>query len=277
MRDDAFDIGVGPTAELSLRVSVGTLVAVMFNHPADKREMLALERTATVQNTGEGRDVVVRAKPFGGAVRLVDPELLRTLIGHFHFDSERSRQEHDFRLHILPSSWEGVREICREPLKEPGKSILDFMPDRELAEEMVDSLGISITPDQYSLTPHSVILEDTARPTKNIRASGLPTRRVHYIYRAVTDHSALVELMLHRNKPSDEDLRRAARADSRRGGRGRANATLVLPLDEVKALYRSVPFMRRGEPLRSGEQTFDGNVPAVIEGIDHPYYRRYGW
>ncbi len=41
-------IGVGPTAELSLRVSVSTLSRVVFPHPADGVPMLALEHKATL-------------------------------------------------------------------------------------------------------------------------------------------------------------------------------------------------------------------------------------
>ena len=67
------DIGVGATKELALRVSVASLVEVLFVSPDNGRQMLALERTATLQ-ADEGRtDTAVTTKPFGGAVRLISP------------------------------------------------------------------------------------------------------------------------------------------------------------------------------------------------------------
>ena len=47
-------IEVGATDELSLRVSVGVLVKVMFRSPEDGREMLALERHAAAILTDSG-------------------------------------------------------------------------------------------------------------------------------------------------------------------------------------------------------------------------------
>jgi hypothetical protein len=90
------EIGVGATEGLSLRVSVATLVSVLFDDPEDRRTMLALERTATLREI-EGRpEVTVRAKPFGGAVRLTNPQALQGLIGHFQYDSERSAGKETF-------------------------------------------------------------------------------------------------------------------------------------------------------------------------------------
>ncbi len=96
MKPNQHEIGVGATEELSLRVSVAALVSVLFDDPEDGRTMLALERTATLRET-EGRpEVMVRAKPFGGGVRLTDPQALEGMIGRFHYDSKRSRRERTF-------------------------------------------------------------------------------------------------------------------------------------------------------------------------------------
>ena len=43
------EIGVGATDELSLRVSVATLVRVLFKNPSDDELLLALERKATLR------------------------------------------------------------------------------------------------------------------------------------------------------------------------------------------------------------------------------------
>src|SRR5687767_3589168 len=97
------DIGIGATDELSLRVSVATLVRVFFENPRDGHLMLALERKATLLKDESTRNVMVIAQPFGGGIRLLDLKALRDLIGDFHFDSDESRFEQDFRIFIRPS------------------------------------------------------------------------------------------------------------------------------------------------------------------------------
>ena len=69
------EIGIGPTDELSLRVSVGALARVLFEHPRDGEIMLALERKATVLHSEGGQVVDVKSQPFGGALRLLRPQL----------------------------------------------------------------------------------------------------------------------------------------------------------------------------------------------------------
>jgi len=271
------DIGVGATRELDLRVSVGALVAVLFNRPGDRRQMLALERTATLRES-EGRwDVIVKAKPFGGSARIVDPHMLKDVIGDFHYDSEQSRQENDCRIQLRRSSWPTLKNICREALKETGRPILELSPHRELAEEFEDSLGIPLTPSQYDLKRRGLVIEDIPSATQNMRAPGMPTVRIYYIFEARIDDSALVELMLTNSRRySERDLHNMAREDSSHGGRGRASALLVLDLDDTKYLYTSIPLERRSETVRFGEHQLHGNVPAVLSEIDHPKYQRYG-
>src|SRR5688500_5254820 len=109
MKPNHDEIGVGETEELRLRVSVATLVRVLFENPRGRDVMLALERKATLLQDESGHGVEVIAQPFGGAIRLLDPKALRDLIGDFHFDSEESRSEQDFRIFIRPSAWEGVQ------------------------------------------------------------------------------------------------------------------------------------------------------------------------
>src|SRR5689334_22995355 len=111
---ESFDPGIGPTEQLSLRVSVATLSRVLFEHPGHGDVMLALERKATAHESENGPVVKVKSQPFGGAVRILDLRGLRDLIGDFHFDSERSRSEQDFRIFIRPADWSTVREFCIE-------------------------------------------------------------------------------------------------------------------------------------------------------------------
>src|SRR6266496_4462703 len=104
--------GIGATSELSLRVSAATLARVLFENPRDGDLMLALERKATLYEAKNERVVEVKSQPFGGAIRILDLNMMRDLIGDFHFDSKRSRSEQDFRIFIRPSDWEVVRQFC---------------------------------------------------------------------------------------------------------------------------------------------------------------------
>lgn len=276
MKPNDHEIRVGATEELSLRVSVAALVSVLFDDPEDGRTMLALERTATLREI-EGRpEVTVRAKPFGGGVRLTNPQALKGLIGHFQYDSERSRRERDFRIQIRPASWEKVKEICQEHLKETEKGIMDSSPERELAEEFEDTLNVRITPDQYHLKPLGIIVEDLPSETDNVRAEGLPTVRVYYVFEARMEAPEIITMILANSRRySDKDLQEMAWKDARQGGKGRANAILALVLDDLKDVYRSIPVDRRGGLIRIGGYQLDGNVLAILEEVDTPKYQRY--
>src|SRR5262245_18079785 len=97
------EIGMGATEVLSLRVSVATLVRVLFKHPFNGELLLALERKATLHETENSRVIDVRSQPFGRAIRILDVNRLRDGNGDFHFDSVHSQADRDFRLFIRPS------------------------------------------------------------------------------------------------------------------------------------------------------------------------------
>jgi hypothetical protein len=270
------EIGVGATKELSMRVSVGTLVRLLFENPETGRLMLALERTATLREIKGRPEVVVKAKPFGGGVRLTNPQKLKNLIGNFHYDGKRSRQVGDFRIQINPASWEIIKEICKEHLKETETGILDSSPEHELAEEFEDLLKIKITPIQYNLKLRELIVEDSPDETDNIYAQGFPTVRIYYLFEAKIKHSEIIKMMMRNCREySDEDLKKMAIDDVKSGGKGRANAILTLDLEEVKNIYNSTPLERRSELVSVGENQLDGNVPAVLAEINHPKYRHF--
>src|SRR6266851_3269796 len=170
---EIFNPGIGATRELSVRVSVATLVRVLFENPRDGDLMLALERKATLHQTENGLRVDVKAQPFGGAIRILDWRALRELIGHVHFDSERSQAEQDFRIFIRPSDWETVREFCIQHLSRVDDPILETDPGRELAEEFADALKISLKPDQYIRQPVATVVEDDPAPTENVHTKGV--------------------------------------------------------------------------------------------------------
>lgn len=276
MNPNPHEIGVGATDDLSLRVSVAALVSVLFDDPEDGQRMLALERTATLR-VMDGPVITVRAKPFGGAVRLTRPQALQERIGDFHYDSERSRRERDFRLQIHPASWENVKEVCRECLKLSENGMLDSSPERELAEEFEDILSVRIDRGRYQVSPRGMIVEDLPRPTDSVRAAGTPTVRIFYVYEVWMKAPQIITMILANSKQySDEDLWRIAWEDARQGGRGRANACLALGLDDLKSVYRSISMDRRSRPIRVGKHQLDGNVPAILEDVDQPKYERYG-
>lgn len=269
------NIGIGPKKEFSLRISVAAVVAVKFTDPESNKTLLALERTAATHLIKDKPEVTVKAKPFGGGARLLDPERLNELIGGFNFDSERSLQEEDFRILTNPGSWEKIKEICTAHLKETDNGILDTGPERELEEEFEDSLGIKIKPEDYSLMDKGMVIEDSPVDTKNINAPGIPTVRVYYLYEALIKNRQIIDLALDSStKYSDNDLVGMAHQDFKNGGKGRANAVLVVDPDILRQFYHSIPAGRQGELFRFEEHLLDGNVPALFEDISNHKYQR---
>lgn len=269
------NIGVGATEELSLRVSVATLAKVVFSHPKEKHLMLALERKATRREIEGGHHVVVKAQPFGGAVRLPGVSALQALIGDFHFDSERSRSEGDFRLQIRPSDWETVKRFCLQYLRDEDESVLESGPERELAEEFADALKIRITSSQYRLKPVGPVIENEPANTDNIHATGYPTVRIYNVFEVrIVDPSLTIAMLSNSEGYSDQDLQELALQDARRGGKGRANAILALPLELLTKAYQAMPPEARDSPVTIEGHFLDGNVPVVLEDVVAPKFQR---
>ena len=276
MKPNRPEIGLGTTDDLSLRVSVGVLISVLFHNPEDGQTMLALERTATLRQIEGRSEVIVKAKPFGGAVRLINPQALKERIGNFHYDSERSREEGDFRILIRPASWETVKEICQKHLDQIENGILDSSPHRELAEEFEDTLHTKITQNEYQLKPRGIIVENVPIKTHNVRTESLLTVRVYFVFEAWLQDPKIISMMLANSKQySDANLRDMAWEDAQQGGRGRANAVLVLRLDDLKGAYQSLPMDRRGGPTRVEGHQLDGNVLALLQEISTPKYQSH--
>jgi hypothetical protein len=265
---------VGPTQELSLRVSVATLVRVLFENPGDGELMLALERKATLHTTESGRTVRVKAQPFGGAVRILDPGALRELIGDFHFDTGRSSAEQDLRIFIRPRDWASVREACIQHLSHADDPVLETGPERELAEEFADALGINLRPDQYLHKPVAMVIEDEPAPAEAISAKGALTARVYRIFEATISDPSLAEALMRNSEDvSDGKLQKLALEDAQNGGRGRANAVLTLPLQPVREAYLAMTPHQRNTPMLFETHRLDETVAAVLEGISVPRYR----
>jgi hypothetical protein len=275
MKTNHHEIGRGATEDLSLRVSVATLVRVLFEHPRDGELMLALERKATMHQAENGRVVEVKCQPFGGAIRILDPMKLRGLIGDFHFDSERSHSEQDFRIFIRPSDWSTVREFCIEHLNGVDDLILETDPRRELAEEFADALMINLKPEQYVSKPVAIVVEEDPAPTENIHARGHLTARVYRIFEAhMRDASLSHAILINSESYSNHDLQQSALENARNGGEGRANAMLALPLKLICDAYLAMQPEARNSPISFEDNHLDESVGAILEGVTMPKYRR---
>jgi hypothetical protein len=268
------EIGVGATAELSLRVSVATLVRVLFKNPNDDELMLALERKATLRRTEGGGAVRVKSQPFGGAIRILDLSTLHDLVDDFHFDSERSRAEQDFRIFIRPSSWFSLREFCLQHIVLDDDLILETSPSRELVEEFAETLSVDLRPEQYVSKPVATIVENRAISTENIYAAGTPTVRVYRIYEAtITDLFLTRDILKSGHDLSHQRLSELAIADAGRGGRGKANAVLTLPWERLLNFFRAMLPAERNVPIIFDENKLDSTVAAILDEIAVPRYQ----
>ena len=262
--------------ELTLRVSIAALVNVIFENPLNGKAMLSLERTASLQSSGEMSEIVVKAKPFGGAVKLLNPVSLQMLIGEFHYDSERSQEEQDFRILINPRSWGKTKDICRQHLNVTGRGILEPGPERELEEEFADSLGIEIKDDDYYLQSKGMVIEDMPENTDNIYAPGFSTVRVYYLFEALIKNREIINMMLENSeKYSDSDLIKIVEENIRHGGKGRTNAVLTLLRDELIEYYKVISPDKRGRLLRFGKHLLDGHVTVILDEISNSKYQRF--
>jgi len=269
------DPGIGPTKDLNLRVSVAILVRVLFENPGNSEWMLALERKATLHEAENGRVVEVRAQPFGGAIRILDLSAIQTLTRDFHFDTERSLSEQDFRILIRPSAWEKVREFCIEQFKQAADLVIETDPARELAEEFADALKINLQREQYACSPVATVVENEAAPTDNINTKGFPTVRVYRVFEAIISDCALAyHIMKNSESFSDQHLRDLAFVDAQNGGKGRANAMLVLPLIPLTDHYLSLPPENRNAPILFESHRLDETVSAILDGINTPKYQK---
>ena len=252
-----------------LRVSIATYNQVVFPHPEHGMTMLALERKASVLQDGR---VNVRAQPFGGGIKILNPKPLEDLIGEIQFDSERSRQEQDFRILIRSSQWGAVKQYCLQQLVNPNDTELESMPDRELVEEFEETMGVDLEPSQYTVESMGVVLEDTPIFTENWYARGFPTVRVYRVYKVQLNDTVLCNTLLDTNVAmTDDKLAQHALENVR----GRANSILALPLQMVQDAYLRIPPEARYQKIRvDGNHQLDESVLAVLMDVDVPQYQR---
>lgn len=251
-----------------LRVSVATYNQVVFPHPKDGTTMLAMERKATVLKDGS---INVRAQPFGGGVKILDAKPLEELIGEIQFDSERSKQEQDFRILIEPSQWEAVKQYCLQHLAQPDDSALESAPDRELAEEFDETMGVELKQSQYTVESTGFVLEDKPVFTENWHAHGFPTVRVYRVYKVqLIDEGICQTLLATTQRVSDDELRESAL--EKEGGR--ANSVLALPLHILRETYLAFPPEARYQKIKVAGNQLDESVLAVLGDVDVLQYQR---
>lgn len=271
------DTGIGSTNESSLRVSVATLCRVVFHHPEEEKMMLALEHKAFLDYYGDGTQVIVKAQPFGGGVRILNQKELMKITGGFNYDSKRSHTEQDFRIYIQPSRWGNLRDFCLKSTRQNDPPLLESDPTRELEEEFNDALGIQLNPRQYSVKPLGVVVEDKPAPTSNLRAAGALTARIYFTYEVHIHDPDLICLMLSDSETNTaSNMRKRVLDEAGKGNKGRANAILAVALERIRETYLALPEETRVEPMHYEGTLLDGNVAAVLEGVPVPKYQRGG-
>jgi hypothetical protein len=259
---------------LDLRVSVATLDRVVFPHPQDGTTLLALERKASLLRQPR-HAAHVCAQPFGGGVRILNPKPLQSLVGPLHFDSDRSRSEQDFRLLIPASAWEQVKHFCLQHLANPQDADLEADPHRELVEEFAEVLDLHLEREQYTCRSGGFVIEDDPVPTTNAYAQGQPTVRIYRIFEVQLIDDRLCAAMLKGSQQfSDQDLGRLALEDLQKGGKGRANAILTLPLNRVRTAYLDIPPEMRYRAITVAGHRLDESVLAILEDVEVPQYQR---
>jgi hypothetical protein len=234
--------------------------------------MLALERKAVAQ---EGDSVRIWAQPFGGAVRILDPDPLEKVVGDLQYDSERSKLEMDFRILIPPAKWENLKGYCCLALADPENSELESFPHRELSEEFEESMGVLLGQRQYTARPLGFVIEDHPTLTGNTRAHGMPTVRLYRVFDVQIVDETLSELMLASSERySDEALGMLARQDRKDNGPGKVHSVLVLPRQAVLDSWLARPYDLRYRSIRIQDHELDETVLAILDGIDVPQYQR---
>jgi len=256
----------GPTEELSLRVSVAVLVRILLNDPETNDQLLVLERKATFDSIEE--QVSVIAQPFGGGLRINNPDALHELTNGFRYDSESSRIHQDFRIMIQPSRWDAVKAFCLEQFRNRSSEIIELSPERELAEEFGFALKIGLKPDQYHLRPLWTMIENNPVSSGNIYASGTSTVRLYQVFEATIVDEMLQSAILKNSRSySDYSLRAAVLDDVRLGGKGWANAFLTIPLENLRNFYHSIAPKDRDFPVTFSGSLLESNIPALLDDV----------
>jgi hypothetical protein len=264
---------VGPTHDLSLRVSVATLVRVVFTNPENGNLMLALERKPASARKENG--VNIKAQPFGGAVRIHDPNPLLDITGGFNYDSQSSLAQQDFRILIRPTAWQTVQAFCMQQFENQEDPVLESSPVREMVEEFEDSLGFTLRVDQVAIELLWTILENEPSPTWNYHAVEKPlTVRIYRVFQArIMDPNLSQAIWMNSQKNSDQEMLERVMENIRQGVRGRVNAFLALPMESLRQFYLSLTPDQRNSEALFGQINMAGNVPALLNDLPVPKFQ----
>jgi hypothetical protein len=256
---------VGPTDELSLRVSTAVLTKTTFRHPESGEHMLVLERKAVAEITSSGMKEKLQAQPLGGASRLVDPSALGRVVGQFNYDSAESKSEGDFRIQIRPEDWPRVRDFCVKHFMVPSTGVIEANPERELAEELGDSLDIEVDPTGYCTRNLGIVLRG-ATSTDRVGVSGQQTVRAFNIYHVeITEPTLITKILENSSLVSDQSLNRDAREKATTSGKkGKSTALLALPISHVVEAFVSRDLSGEWPTVTVEGHTIADNVPAIF-------------
>jgi hypothetical protein len=255
-----------------LRASVATFNRVLFQHPDTGMQMLALERQGTVLDDGS---VNVRGQPFGGGIHILNPTPLQKIIGKIQYDSERSKNEQDFRILIPPSKWELIKEYCLRHLKDEEDIDLETEPDRELTEEFFETIKAKLNPGQYTVQPQGFVIENSPVRSENAYARGQLTVHLYRIYEVQILDPVLSRILLTISQMyADEDVAALARQDLDNYGQGRFNTVLTLPLGSIMDSYLALAPEARYREVTVEEHVLDESVLAILPDVDVPQYQR---
>ncbi len=255
-----------------LRASVATYNRVLFHHPDTGAQMLALERQGTVLDGGL---INVRGQPFGGGVHILNPTPLQKIIGRIQYDSERSKNEQDFRILIPPSKWELIKEYCLRHLKDEEDIDLETEPDRELTEEFFETIKVKLNPGQYTVQPQGFVIENNPVRSENAYARGQLTVHLYRIYEVEVVDPTLCRIMLTISQMySDQEVGTLAGQDLANYGKGRFNTILTLPLDSVIDAYLALAPETRYREITVDQHLLDESVLAILPDVDVPEYQR---
>lgn len=256
---------VGATEELSLRVSTAVLTKTTFRHPESGESMLVLERKAVAESTSGGFKEKLQAQPLGGASRLVDPAALGRLVDQFNYDSAESKSEGDFRIQIKPGDWPRVRDFCVKHFMDPSTGAIEANPERELAEELGDSLGVEVNPTDYSTRNLGIVLRG-GTSTDRVGVSGQHTVRAFNIYHVeITGPTLIAKILENSSAVSDQSLINHARAKAAASGKkGKATALLALPLSHVVDAFAARDLKGEWPSITVAGHIIADNVPAIF-------------
>jgi hypothetical protein len=255
-----------------LRASVATYNRVLFQHPDTGAQMLALERQGTMLDDDR---INVRGQPFGGGIHILNPTPLQRIIGKIQYDSERSKNEQDFRILIPPSKWELIKEYCLHHLKDEEDIDLETEPDRELMEEFFETIKAKINPGQYTVQPQGFVIENNPVRSENANARGQLTVHLYRIYEVEIVDPTLCRIMLTISQMySDQEVGALARQDHANYGKGRFNTVLTLPLESVMDSYLALAPETRYREVTVDQHLLDESVLAILPDVDVPEYQR---